>query len=42
MKNKSNYKREIQRKDTLRLKDEGFVKIKEQKWQRESKPHRGF
>ena len=39
MKNKSNYKREIHVKYTLRLDDKGFV---EQKWQRNGKLHRGF
>ena len=38
MKNKSNYIKEINVKNTLGLEDEGFVEIKEQKQQR-GKPH---
>ena len=42
MKNKSNYKREIHVKYTLRLDNKGFVETKEQKWQRNAKLHKGF
>ena len=42
MKNKSNSEREIHVKNTLRLEDKGFVEIKEQKWHRDDKLHKGF